>query len=111
MSGGRGPAAVVRATESRQFVPPEPLVKFTCAAIAPQDANAFAVTGTKTGGIYVWPMPTERDALKLNGTLKFIDQNAAANSRQVRIWADFDNTTAKLRPGGAVTVVIEPVTK
>ena len=67
-------------------------------------------TGTKSGEIYVWPMPTDKDAVRIRGTLMFVDQNASA-TQQVRIWADFDNHVARVRPGDAVTLVIEPPSK
>jgi WD40 repeat protein len=110
LSVWRAPTAGVRATEVRQFKPSQRMVSFTCAAISPRDDNPIAVTGTKSGEIYVWPMPTDKDALRIRGTLMFVDQNASA-TQQVRIWADFDNRVAKVRPGDAVTLVIEPPSK
>ncbi len=104
------PSAGARATELRQFVPRRRMVTFTCAAISPRDDRPFAVTGTQSGEMYVWPMPTENEVLRVKGTLKFVDFGASA-THQVRIWADFDNKEAKLRPGDAVTVVIEQSTK
>jgi WD40 repeat protein len=110
LSVWRTPSAGNRPTELRQFVPSQKLVTFTCGAISTTETEPFAVTGSKSGEIYVWPMPTEKDMLKIKGILTFIDQNTTA-SQQVRVWAEFDNRAAELRPGGAVTIVIEPTQK
>lgn len=102
----RAPIGGNRATELRQFVPSEKLVTFTCAAVSSGEANPFAVTGTKAGEVYLWPMPVEKEITKIRGTLKFIDQNSTA-SKQVRVIAEFDNRATGLRPGAAATIVIE----
>lgn len=109
LSVWRVPIGGSRATELRQFVPRERLVVFTCAAVSPFGDDPFAVTGTKTGDLYVWPMPTEREMVRIPGVLKFIDQTAAAATRTVRIWADFPNPKDRpLTIGTNVTIVIEP---
>ena len=110
LSVWRTPTAGVRATEICQFKPRDPTLTFTCAAIAPRNENPFAVTGTKSGEVFIWPMPAQRDLLPIKGTLNFVGQTASA-THQVRIWADFDNRQSKLMPGDAVTIVIEPSTK
>ncbi len=98
-----------RATELRQFVPRERMVVFTCGAVSPFGDDPFAVTGTKTGDLYVWPMPHDKELTRLPGILKFIDQTAAAATRTVRIWADFPNPMDRpLTVGTNVTIVIEP---
>jgi WD40 repeat protein len=109
LSVWRTPIGGFRATELRQFVPRERMVVFTCAAVSPFGNDPFAVTGTKSGDLYVWPMPTERELERIPGVLKFIDQTAAAATHAVRIWADFPNPKERpLTVGTQVTIVIEP---
>jgi WD40 repeat protein len=108
LSVWRTPTPGNRATQIRQFIPNERLVNFTCGAVSPFDNEPFAVTGAKSGEIYVWRMPTEQELVKMPGVLKFIDQNAAAATGQIKIWAEFPNDKAQLMIGTNVTIVIDP---
>jgi WD40 repeat protein len=104
----RAPIGGNRATELRQFVPRGHLVNFTCAAVSPFADQPFAVTGTKSGEVYVWRLPSEQELVKIQGVLKFIDQTASPAQQQIRVWAEFPNDKAKLLVGTNVTIVIEP---
>lgn len=109
LSVWRTPLGGSRATELRQLVPRERMVVFTCAAVSPFGNDPFAVTGTKSGDLYVWPMPTDKELERIPGILKFIDQSAAAATHAVRVWADFPNPKDRpLTVGTQATIVIEP---
>jgi WD40 repeat protein len=107
----RTPTPGNRAVELRHFVPRERMVQFSCAAVAPMDREPFAVTGTRTGEVHLWPMPAEAETTRLPGMLMYIDQTANSATHQIRVYADFDNSKAQLPVGTSATVVAEPVTK
>ena len=74
--------------------------------------NCFAVSGTRNGEVYIWPMPTEKETARLPGTLKYIDQTSAPATKQIRVWAEFDNPRElDLKVGTNVTIIIEPPAK
>lgn len=105
----RTPTPGKRATELRHLTPRERSVIFTSAAIAPREDEPFAVTGTKNGEIYIWSIPSEKDTTPIPGVLKFIDQNAAGTTHQVRVWAEFPNTMNPPLPiGSNVTIIVDP---
>lgn len=101
-----------RAAEIRQFRPENRMAKFTCAAFSPHAQAAFAVTGTQSGDLYVWKMPSKNDVKPLPAKITFIDHSTDTSSRQIRVWAELDNprdSTGEelLLPGKTATMVIK----
>ena len=102
----KAPTANSYAAEVRQFVA-DGQPSFTCAAVSPLPNLPFAAAGSKDGHVYVWPFPTEESLQPLRGQISFIDNASEASSRQIRVYASFENSKAKVLPGGNVTVVVE----
>jgi WD40 repeat protein len=116
----RAPAVGKRGFEVRQFVAGERSA-VTCAAFAPDAGVApdgsFAVSGTKDGHVYVWPVPS-RDKVsrhRMEGLkLTLIERSLDASTEQVRVGVnvqnpiDDDYPAGRLNPGRPVNIVIEP---
>jgi WD40 repeat protein len=107
------PTEAERGYEVRQLVPGE-RSPVTCAAFAPDAGLAadgsFALSGTKDGYLYVWPVPNKGAVEKHripNVPLGLIERALDASSRQVRIGVELPNVDGRLIPGRPVTVVIE----
>lgn len=76
----------------------------TCAAFAPN--GSFMVVGSRDRHLHLWPMQYEGNIPQaLPAVISNIEKSL--ESRQVRIWAEFDNPGALL-PGGIVTMVRYP---
>jgi WD40 repeat protein len=106
----KAPTDGKRGFEFSQFVTSE-RSPVTSAAFFDVDANGevpFAVSGTKDGTVYLWPMPT-KDEVRThrieNVTMSQISQSL--DSRQIRIGVEIPNFDGKLIPGQPVTIVIE----
>jgi WD40 repeat protein len=106
--------------ELRQFATAE-RSPVTCAAFAPDAGIApdgsFAVSGTKDGFVYIWPVPNRDKVAKHrieNLPLTLIENSLDASTRQVRIGVNVRNPindeypTGRLIPGRPVNIVIEP---
>ena len=106
----RAPTNGQRGFEFSQFVTSE-RSPVTSAAFFDVDADGevpFAVSGTKDGTVYLWPMPTKDEVRSHrieNVTMTQISQQL--DSRQVRIGVEIPNADGKLIPGQPVTIVIE----
>lgn len=101
-----------RAAEVRQFRPENRLAQFTCAAFSPHLQASFAVTGTRSGDLYVWRMPDKNDVKPLPAKITFVDHSTDTSSRQIRVWAELDNPRDAngeelLMPGKTATMVIK----
>ncbi len=94
-----------RAAELRQFT--WSTGKENAAAYAP-DAS-FIVTGTQDNQVLVWGMPDKKQIdERLTARVSLVEKSLDASSRQVRIWAEVDNKSGWLIPGGTATIVIPP---
>jgi len=101
-----------RAAEVRQFRPENRLAQFTCAVFSPHAQASFAVTGTRSGDLYVWRMPDKNDVKPLSAKVTFVDHSTDTSSRQIRVWAELDNPRDAngeelLMPGKTATMVIK----
>jgi WD40 repeat protein len=102
----RAPSAASRGYEIRQLVSAEKAVP-TCGAFAPD--GKFLVTGTRTGLVYVWPMPAREEIDKeLTAKVTLIERALDSSARQVRVWAEMPNPGERLLPGSTVTMAIYP---
>jgi WD40 repeat protein len=106
----KAPVDGSRGFEFSQFVTSE-RSPVTSAAFFDADEKGeipFAVSGTKDGTVYLWPMPT-KDEVRThrieNVAMTQISQNV--ETRQIRIGVEIPNTDGKLIPGQPVTIVIE----
>ncbi len=116
------PSETSRAYEVRELVSTERFRSpITCAAFYPHSPDpentGFVVTGTKTGQVLAWPLPSSKEIeeVAIPGEVTYIDLSLDTLAHQVRIWADFENPKDPkkpdgllLKPGGIVTVVIPP---
>ncbi|MCI0639155.1 MAG: WD40 repeat domain-containing protein, partial [Gemmataceae bacterium] len=115
----RAPNETERGYEIRQLVPPEGAA-VTCAAFSPWaglSSNAsFAVSGTKEGLVYMWPVPTKEEVHThpiRDVRVKVIQAGQDPSTRQVRIGVEVPNPVTalypkgRLIPGRPVTIVIE----
>ena len=94
-----------RGSELRQFRYDSGVV--TCGAFA-QD-SAFAVTGTQSQQVMIWPMPSDREIdSKLHARVSLIENVLEGGAMQVRIWAEFEENRPWLLPGASATVVFTP---
>jgi WD40 repeat protein len=106
----KAPTENARGFEVRQFTTLE-RQPVTCAAFAPYaDRGAgFAVTGTKDGNVYYWPLPTQAEInthrleAQISVVAEVLDQ-----ARQVPVRVEIRNPDGRLKPGRPVTIVIEP---
>lgn len=102
----RVPTSTEPGTELRRLVTPNS-VPVTCAAFSPRKDNAFVVLGTQTGAILVWRMPTNEEInRRIKGIIRYKDEHVDASGKMIKIWAEVDNTEAKLMPGNTATIVI-----
>jgi len=94
-----------RAAELRQFT--WTTGKENAAAYAPD--SSFIVTGTQDNQVLIWAMPEAKQIdEKLTAKVSLVEKSLDASSRQVRIWAEVDNKSGWLVPGGTATIVIPP---
>jgi WD40 repeat protein len=106
----KAPTNGQRGFEFSQFVTSERSPVTSAAFFDVDEAGEvpFAVSGTKDGTVYLWPMPT-KDEVRThrieNVTMTQISQNL--ESRQIKIDVEIPNTDGKLIPGQPVTIVIE----
>jgi len=102
----RLPTDTARGYEIRQWVSPE-RTPVTCAAISPD--GTFGVTGTKDRQVYVWAMPKKEEIDQLlTAKITYIERSVESSARQVKIWAEFDNSKIHLLPGTSATMVAYP---
>lgn len=108
----RAPSDATRGFEVRQFAT-EQRSAVTCAAFAPATGGAgetaFAVSGTKDGFVYLWPVPTKQevDNHPIPNVPVRLSRSVEAGSRQIRILVEVPNPTGRLIPGRTVTIVME----
>lgn len=111
------PTAESRAFEVRQLVADERST-VTCAAFAQSEnpAGSVAVSGTKDGYVYLWPVPSTEDVRthRIQGLpLSAISPTLDAATRQVRVAVEVANPvsprypTGRLIPNRPVTIVID----
>ena len=106
----RAPTDGQRGFEFSQFVTSE-RSPVTAAAFFDADASGevkYAVSGTKDGIVYLWPMPTKDEVRSHrieNVTMTQISQ--ILDSRQIRIGVEIPNVDGKFIPGQPVTIVID----
>jgi WD40 repeat protein len=106
------PTAAQRGFELRQLVTSEKQDVTSAAFFDPlpgSDDVSYAVSGTKDGLVYLWPLPTRKEIDEhriTDVTVTLINQ--AVETRQFRIGVEVPNTESrKLLPGQPVTIVIE----
>ncbi len=102
----RCPTNQARGYEVRQFVGDEK-AQVTCAAFA---NDSYAVSGTKTGLVYLWRIPTHDEVQKhrmVNAKLTMVAETVEAGTRQLRVGVKLRND-GRLIDGRPVTIVIEP---
>jgi WD40 repeat protein len=86
----------------------------SCAAFSPKGVTfagkAFAVSGTRDGQVFIWPLPTtdEIEQAPVSGRLTMIDTALEPGARQARIGVEIENADNRLNPGKQATVVISP---
>jgi hypothetical protein len=79
----------------------------TCGAFDPN--NRFIVTGTQSGFVLVWPMPTEQEVKRqLTAWIVNLDTAVEGDLNKVRVKAQIDNADGFLKPDGKVTMVAYP---
>jgi WD40 repeat protein len=106
----RAPTRKSRAYEMRQLVWND-RDQATCGAFDPQDK--FLVTGSRSGNVVVWAMPTKEELEdELKAELTLVDQTFNEGSR-IRVWAELDNPKMsngrrRLIPGNSATMVFYP---
>jgi biotin carboxyl carrier protein len=106
----RAPTSKSRAYEMRQLVWND-RDQATCGAFDPDDS--FLVTGSRSGNVVVWAMPTPEElAVVLKAKITLVDQSFNEGSR-IRVWAELDNPKMsngrrRLIPGNAATMVFYP---
>ena len=103
----RCPTSKERGFEVRQFITQEK-AQVTCAAFA---NDSYAVSGTKTGNVYLWRIPTNDDVKNhriMNARLTQVAETVDAGTRQLRVGVKLRNYDGRLIDGGPVTIVIEP---
>jgi WD40 repeat protein len=104
------PSGDRRAFELRQLVWSG--APITCGAFSPAAAgsdDAFIVTGTEDEQVVIWQMPSKAEVeQQLIAKVTFVDKALDTASRQVRVWADIDNTARLLYPGLPATMVELP---
>ncbi len=104
----RTPTTHGRASELRQFVWTKGPA--TCGAFAPEDS--FVVTGTQDHQVLVWVMPEKKEVeSRLDGHLILVEKHLDTQSRQVRVWAELQETPSWLIPGSRATIVVLPQKK
>jgi WD40 repeat protein len=115
----KAPSGGSRGYEVRQLVTSERL-EVTCAAFsynAGLDNTGFAVSGTKHGYVYLWPVPTAEQVERQSITglqLNQVDPTVDTSTRLLRIGVDVHNPVdaqnpyGKLMPGRPVTLVLHP---
>ena len=106
----KAPVDGARGYEFSQFVTSERSPATSAAFFDVDDMGEvpFAVSGTKDGTVYLWPMPTKSEVRTHrieNVTMTQISQNV--ETRQIRIGVEIPNTDGKLIPGQPVTIVID----
>jgi hypothetical protein len=102
----RCPTGQERGFEVRQFVTEEK-APVTCAAFA---HDSFALSGTKTGLVYLWRIPTTEEVQNhriLGAKLTTLGQTVDPGTRQMRVGVRLRND-GRLIDGRPVTIVIEP---
>jgi WD40 repeat protein len=108
----RAPSEATRGFEVRQFAT-EQRSAVTCAAFAPATGGAgetaFAVSGTRDGFVYLWPVPSKQEADNhpIPNVPVRLSRSVEAGSRQIRILVEVPNPTGRLIPGRTVTIVME----
>jgi WD40 repeat protein len=104
----RTPTTHGRASELRQFVWMKGMA--SCGAFAPEDS--FVVTGTQDHQVLVWTMPEKKEVeSRLDGHLILVEKQLDTQSRQVRVWAELQETPSWLIPGSRATIVVLPQKK
>jgi WD40 repeat protein len=102
----QAPADTARAREMRRWIAPSRSAA-VCAAFAPD--GSFAVVANRDRQLLVWPLPSHEE---FDGSspaiVTLVERAVESNARQVRIWADLDNSNGKLVPGTTVTMTIRP---
>ncbi|MGE3807446.1 MAG: HlyD family efflux transporter periplasmic adaptor subunit [Gemmataceae bacterium] len=102
----RAPSPASRPYVLRQFVSND-VSPATSVAFAPD--GSFAVTGTKDRHVQVWPLPTAQEIEEqVTARVSLIEGSVESSARQIRFWAEVDNTDGKLVPGTSVTLAIYP---
>jgi WD40 repeat protein len=100
----RAPSATTRPYELRQYMSSDPAAA-TCAAFAPD--SSFIVAGTADRRVLVWPLPTAQEVeQQRTAEIVRIEPALESSGRQVRIWAEVNNTDGRLLPGGSVNLAI-----
>jgi WD40 repeat protein len=99
-----------RGFEVRQFTTRE-RSPVTVAAFAYPDAQGeipFAVSGTKDGLVYIWPVPTtkEIDGQRIHN-LPVTEVGSQVDQSRKRIGVDVLNVDGRLSPGRPVTIVLD----
>lgn len=101
----RSPNGNSRAYVQRQLVTQD-RAQPTCAAFAAN--GSFMVVGMRDRHLHIWPMHFEGNIEQpISAVISNVEKSVDAASRQVRIWAEFDNPGALL-PGAVVTMVRVP---
>jgi WD40 repeat protein len=112
------PTETERGFEVRQYMPYDRQGTVTCAAFAQRldyavpgstGRQGFIVSGTTSGEVYVWPLPTSAEAKNAriqHVPVRLLSSTIDANTHQARIAVDLDNRDGRLLPGKGVTVVI-----
>jgi len=78
----------------------------SCGAFSPD--GSFIVTGTKDRLVLVWPVPPKEEFDQPLTAEITLAERSLDSDRQVRVWAEFDNSKAKLIPGTTSTMVYYP---
>jgi WD40 repeat protein len=102
----RAPGPGNRARKLRSLTCPDASA-VTSACFAPD--GSFVVAGTRDGRVLVWSVPVGMElAQPQTGEITLIERTLEASTRQVRIWAEFDNADGALLAGSTVTLIVDP---
>jgi len=108
----RTPTANTRGYEVRQLVN-EDKSTVTCAAFAPAAPGmaSLAITGSKDGKVYLWPVPgkqaVENHRIR-NAKLTMVGWTVEGGTNRVRVGVQVRNSDGRLMDGRPATIVIEP---
>lgn len=102
----RAPSSNTRGYEIRQLAATDRSMA-SSAAFDPK--GEYIVTGTRTGAVHVWPMPSKQEIEEqLQAQITNLEKSIEGAGRQVRIWAELPNPGNRLIPGNTVTMDIYP---
>lgn len=78
--------------------------KLRAEGFLPADQASSSLVGKKVSML----VPSDQQALQLPGVIRFVSPEMEPVTRQVRVWAEVDNSQGILRPGQQGSLIIQP---